>query len=107
MIRRRRVVLDLEAIEDLRQIGRWVSERAGATVARRYLARIRAFCQGLDVVSERGARRDDLRPGLRIVAFERRVTVAFAVMEDRVVVLRIFYGGRDIDSILGAVAEDE
>jgi toxin ParE1/3/4 len=45
--------------------------------------------------SERGRRRDDIRPGLRIIGFERRVTVAFAVEEERVVILRIFYGGRD------------
>ncbi len=33
--------------------------------------------------------------GLRIVGFERRVTVAFTVSEDRVTILRLFYGGRD------------
>ena len=39
--------------------------------------------------------RDDLRPGLRITGFRRRVTVAFSVDEDRVMILRLFYGGQD------------
>lgn len=31
----------------------------------------------------------------RIVRFERRVTIAFMVEEDRVIILRIFSGGRN------------
>ena len=50
--------------------------------------------------SERGHRRDDVRPGLRIVRFERRVTVAFAVEVERVVVLRLFYGGRNWERLI-------
>ena len=50
---------------------------------------------GFDIVSERGHRRDDISPGLRIAGFERRVTIAFAVDDDRVTILRMFYGGRD------------
>ncbi|MDZ4366104.1 MAG: type II toxin-antitoxin system RelE/ParE family toxin [Afipia sp.] len=45
---------------------------------------------------ERGTRRDDLSPGLRIVGFERRVTIAFVVEEDEVIVLNILYGGREL-----------
>jgi hypothetical protein len=36
---------------------------------------------------ERGRRRDDLRPGLRIIGFGRRVTIAFHVAD---------YAGRDL-----------
>jgi toxin ParE1/3/4 len=32
-------------------------------------------------------------PGLRVVGFQRRVTVAFVVEPERVVILRLFYGG--------------
>ena len=31
----------------------------------------------------------------RTVGFERRITVAFTVTDDSVVILRLFYGGRD------------
>jgi hypothetical protein len=49
-------------------------------------------CLGFDTVSERGYRRDD---GLRIVGFERRVTIAFVVDENQVMILRLFYGGQN------------
>ncbi|MDX8468436.1 type II toxin-antitoxin system RelE/ParE family toxin [Mesorhizobium sp. VK23B] len=59
----------------------------------RHDSRIRAFCERLEYGSERGTRRDDVRPDLRVVGFERRVTVAFIVEPERVVILRLFYGG--------------
>jgi toxin ParE1/3/4 len=45
--------------------------------------------------SERGHRRDDIRPRLRVVGFERRVTIAFTVSAEAVTILRVFYDGRD------------
>lgn len=36
---------------------------------------------------------------MRIVGFEKRVEIAFIVEEHAVVVLRILYGGRNLDSI--------
>jgi toxin ParE1/3/4 len=41
--------------------------------------------------------RDDVRPGLRVVGFERRVTVAFQVAGDNLTILRILYAGRDLE----------
>jgi len=58
-----------------------------------YAQRLRAFCDGLELACERGHRRDDVRPGLRIIGFERRVSVAFTVNEERVMMLRLFCGG--------------
>lgn len=53
---------------------------------------------------ERGRRRDDLRPGLRIIGFERRVTIAFHISSGAVIIDRILYGGRELET---AVGEDE
>ncbi len=39
--------------------------------------------------------RDDVRPGLRIVGFERRITIAFTATEAEVTILRLFFGGQD------------
>jgi toxin ParE1/3/4 len=49
---------------------------------------------------ERGTRRDDLRVGLRIVGFRRQASIAFTVLEDRVEIARILYGGRNLDDAL-------
>ena len=50
--------------------------------------------------SERGHKRDDIRPGLRIAGFQRRVTIAFTVTETRVTILRLFYGGRNWEPLI-------
>ena len=37
---------------------------------------------------------------LRVFGIERRVTIAFKVYDDRVAIIRVLYGGRNIDAIL-------
>ncbi len=49
---------------------------------------------------QRGSLRNNLRPGLRIISFQRRVMIAFNVSGDLVVINRIFYGGRNIEALL-------
>ncbi len=94
-MKERRVVLAPEAAADLLGIYDWVAEAASADVAIGYIDRIEAFCQGLSVGSERGQLRSDIRPGLRVIGFERRLTIAFTVGEETVTVLRVFGAGRD------------
>jgi toxin ParE1/3/4 len=96
----REVILSSRATEDLRWIYETIADATGPEVARGYVRRIRAFCDRLSYASERGHRRDDIRAGLRIVGFERRVTIAFSVSEERVEILRILYGGVDWENDL-------
>ena len=93
-MKRRQVVLSPEANEDLIAIYDRIANAASPEVAFSYLERIETFLMGFDLASERGTLRDEVRPGLRIVGFERRITVAFAVFEERVVILRLFQAGR-------------
>lgn len=44
--------------------------------------------------------RDDIRPGIRIVGFKRRVSIAFTIEDQRVIFLGIFYGGQNFEAIL-------
>ena len=48
---------------------------------------------------DRGTRRDDLRPGLRVLGFERRAVIAFQITATTVTILRILYGGRDLETV--------
>ena len=64
-------------------------------VALSYMARLEAYCSRFEYGGERGQRRDDLRPGLRVVGFERRVAIVFAVSDDEVTILRLDYGGQN------------
>lgn len=88
-----------EARDDLIALYEWISAKAGAQIAIGYIERIRAYCDGFDLASERGTARDDVRPGLRIVGFERRLTIAFSVSDETVTILRVFYGGQNWEDI--------
>jgi hypothetical protein len=53
--------------------------------------------------SPRLAARSDLRPGIRILTFERRVVIAYAILPSGdIEVGRFFYGGRDYEAIIGS-----
>lgn len=65
-----------------------------------YTARIRAFCVSLDTFPERGESWKHVISGLRVIGFERRVSIAFRVVKDRVTILRVLYGGRDLNRAL-------
>lgn len=94
-MKERRVVFAPEAGDDLVGLYDWIAEQASPSVAMSYLDRVEAFCQRLRIGSERGHLRSDVRPGLRIIGFERRLTIAFVVGEDTVTILRVFTAGRN------------
>lgn len=96
----REVVFSPEAEADLLSIYDYIADRSSPTTAAKYLARIEAFCLGLNLASERGTRRDDIRPNLRIVGFERRVAIAFHVTDTTVTIDRVLYGGRELGGTL-------
>ena len=94
-MKRRIVEYSLRLEEDAAWIFDAVATAAGSDTALNYLTRLRNFCERLEFGAERGSRHDHLRAGLRNVGFEKRVTVAFTVGDERVTVLRLFYGGQD------------
>ncbi|MBT9369454.1 type II toxin-antitoxin system RelE/ParE family toxin [Rhizobium sp. CSW-27] len=65
-------------------------------VASGYLERILRFLSSFETFPERGSLRSEVRPGLRIIGFERRASIAFVVEENSVVLLRIAHGGRSL-----------
>ena len=77
----------------------YITARANEERADRYVGRIVDFCNGFKTFPSRGTRRDDLLPGLRVTGFERRVTIAFVVTSDAVLIEGIFYGGQDFEAI--------
>ena len=93
----RRIEFSPEALADLLDLYDTIAPRAGAAVTIGYIERIERFCHLLSTFPERGMQRDDLRPGLRVIGFERRAVIAVSVADDVVTVLRVLYGGRDIE----------
>jgi toxin ParE1/3/4 len=94
-LKRRTVTFTPQARSDLLRIGDRIAELAGIDVALDYTARLEAYCAGFEFAGERGRRRDDLSPGLRVVGFERRVAIIFAVFDDEVTIVRLYYGGQN------------
>jgi toxin ParE1/3/4 len=85
---------------DLIALYRYVAETSGLSIAGGYIDRIEAACMRLTTFPNRGRKRDDLAPGLRTIAFERRVTIAYRVLKTRVEIVTIAYAGRDFESDL-------
>jgi toxin ParE1/3/4 len=85
---------------DLFALYEYIADEAGHAVASAYIDRIEDACLALQTFPERGTRRDDIRPGLRTIGVEKRVTIAFQVSKSDVTILRIFYGGRDYERSL-------
>lgn len=93
----RRLVFRPAAEHDLSSLFRFIAEASGSARARAYLDRIEQACLGLLIFPERGARRDDITPGLRTIGFERRVTIAFRILDDTVEIVAIAYAGRSFE----------
>ena len=68
--------------------------------ADRYLNRLEHFCQGLSTFPARGTVVSGRVPGLRRIGFKHRATILFRVGEDKVEILRILYGGRNLTPVL-------
>lgn len=97
-MRKREVVFSPEAQADLNGLYDYIADNASPERAIGYVRRIEKYCLGFEVAAQRGLRRDDIRPGLRIVGFERRITIAFHIEMGRVTIDRIFYAGRDLSA---------
>lgn len=96
----REVSFSARAQEDLFEIEAWLEARAGKRRARSYVDRLVDACLKLDLASHRGTSRSDLLLGLRVIGFERRITIAFVVEDTTVSILRVFTTGRDWEAEL-------
>ena len=94
-MRERRLVYAPAAQSDLVEIHAFIATVSSDEIASGYIDRIEAYCATFALAAARGALRDDLLPGLRIVGFERRITIAYRLDDETVTFLRFFYGGQD------------
>ena len=86
---------------------RYLSEKASPTIAHNYLMRIKSFCLSLETFPQRGTELPGNPPGIRMVGFERRVTILFRIEENAIRILRVLFGGQDIPPAIKAIPKDE
>ena len=96
-----KVVFTPEARDDLLELYDYIAEHGNPERALAYIERIEKACMSLQALPNRGALREDLRPGLRVAGFERRAVIAFQVRSDTVAILRILYAGRSVERAFG------
>jgi toxin ParE1/3/4 len=94
-----RVIFTPLAVRQIESLHEYIAAHSSEKRADGYVKRIVAFCKGLTTFPLRGAQRNDLVPGLRVIGFERRASIAFVVTESVILVEGIFYAGRDFETI--------
>lgn len=102
-MKRYTVAFTPEAEDQLVALYRYISTAASSPViAERYTSAIISHCEGLHTVPNRGTRRDDVRPSLRITNYRHRTVIAFTVDDTAltVTIIGIFYGGQDYETVL-------
>lgn len=91
------VVFSSEASDDLEEVLVYLAPEMGLEPAREYVGKIRSYCSGFSTFPNRGMRRDDIRPGFRLVGYRRKATIAFRIRGDTVTIVRIFHRGRNVE----------
>jgi toxin ParE1/3/4 len=89
-----------EAEAQLLKLYRAIAEKASPATAQRFTDSILDYCDGLGDLPLKGVARDDLRLGLRTFSIRRRVTIAYGVSAKTITILGIYYGGRDLATLL-------
>lgn len=103
---RYRVTFRPQAEIDLFRIYRYIAAASGPAVAGTYVDRIEAACMALQAFPKRGRKQDSVRQGLRTIGFERRATISYRIIGSRVQIIRIFYGGQDLENALRGSKDD-
>ena len=95
-----RIVVTPEARDQLDAIYDYIAGAASPEIALRFTSGIIDHLATLADHPRIGTPRDDLRAGLRTLPHRRRVTIAFMLEHEAVVVLGFYYGGQDFETML-------
>ncbi len=95
-----RVIFSPEAEDQLAELFHYIAQAASPGIAERYINAIITYCESLDTFPLRGAKRDDIRPGLRVTNYKGRTVIAFDVDAQQVSIIGVFYGGQDYETAL-------
>ncbi|AZE59941.1 MULTISPECIES: type II toxin-antitoxin system RelE/ParE family toxin [Pseudomonas fluorescens group] len=90
------VLAQLDALEDC------ISDVGSPSIAARFIDNLVNYCESLGLFPLRGARRDDLLTGLRIMHYRRSTIIAFRVRPEceTVSIVGVFYSGQDYTALL-------
>jgi len=89
------------AESQLARLRMYIATRATPEIADNYVEAVISCAEDLDMFPHRGILRDDLRPGLRVISYRKRTSIAFSVDDGkhRVIVLGVAHGGQDYEAL--------
>jgi plasmid stabilization system protein ParE len=93
-----RIIYTPQAEDQLHALFIQIASVASPEIAANYTAAIMRQCESLNTFPARGSLRNDIRPGIRVFGFRRRVSIAFDIAEDVVTIHGIFYGGQNLEA---------
>lgn len=91
------LVIHPEAESELNSIYDYISERIGPESAWAYIRGVRDYLYRLSAFPERGSIRDANVNGLRLIGYRKRLSIAFVVRENNLIILGFLYAGSNID----------
>lgn len=91
-----KVIFHPRAEQELFELYNYIDENSGPDRAKAFLLDIQTYCLGFSIFPKRGMIRNDIAPGVRVVGYKRVASIVFKVLSDSVVILGVFYGGRNI-----------
>ena len=87
-----------EAERQLNALDDWITEKASADVARRFVSAVLDHIDGILAFPPAGRSRHDVRPGMRTTSFNKRTLVAYEIDESSgelvVNILGLFHNSR-------------
>ncbi len=101
----RELVYAPQAVADLEEIYRFIAKDSPERAAR-FVADIRRRCRVLQDIPELGPARPAFGRGVRIYPMRRRVVVVYVVTTSTIDVLRVFYAGRDYETVMAGDGQD-
>ena len=98
------VVFRPQALADIEAIFLYVLELSRSfRTASGFTDRILARCERIGDAPRGGVVREDLGPGIRLVPFERRAVILYRLEAKAVVIVNVFYGGRDYAALMSGL----
>lgn len=96
-----KVVFRKTAQADLRAIFAYVLEKSGSTnTALNYVRRIQRRCEEIGTAPLACIERPDIRPGIRMAVFERRIVILYVVQSETIRITNILSGSRDYEALV-------
>lgn len=95
-----------DAENSLADLHEYIARFGSPDIADRFTEGVILQCESMCTFPLRGTPRDDIRPGVRITHYRKRVTIAYTVEDGLVTILDVFYGGQDYEAILRDDTDD-